>query len=222
MSGRDLGDGIQGYAAAGPAGMATLILAHGAGAGQSHPFMVGCARALAAHGVDVITFDFGYMQQRRRVPDPATVLEARYRAVIDRVRAELAGAARALFIGGKSMGGRIATQLAASDRDLALAGLVLLGYPLHPPGRPDKPRDAHLPALGRPSLFVQGSRDTFGTAEELRPVLARLTPTPMLYAVEGGDHSFRIGRSRSAAAQQAEVDAAVHRSIAGWIRSQVR
>lgn len=220
MSGRDRGDGIRGYAAADPAAGATLILAHGAGAGQSHPFMIGYARALAERGVDVVTFDFVYMQQRRRVPDPATVLEARYRAVIDRVREELASATQGLFIGGKSMGGRIATQLAASDPDLALAGLVLLGYPLHPPGRPDKPRDAHLPTLGRPSLFVQGSRDAFGTPDELRPALARITPPPTLHVVEGGDHSFRIGGSRSAVARQAEVDAEIQRAIFAWIRAR--
>lgn len=115
MSGGDLGDGIRVYPAAGDAADATLILAHGAGAGQLHPFIVGYARALAERGVDVVTFDFPYMQQRRRAPDSAAALEARYRAVIDRVRADLGGAARALFVGGKSMGGRIATQLAAAD-----------------------------------------------------------------------------------------------------------
>lgn len=217
MSGRDVGDGIRVYSASGGEVGATLVLAHGAGAGQSHPFMVGFARALAERGVDVVTFDFPYMQQRRRVPDPATVLETRYRAVIDRVAADLPSAARALFVGGKSMGGRIATQLAASDPNLTLAGLVLLGYPLHPPGRPDRPRDAHLPALGRPSLFVQGSRDTFGTPDELRPVLARITPAPTLQIVEGGDHSFKIGGSRSAVARQAEVDVAIQEQIAAWI-----
>lgn len=218
MSARDFGDGIRGYVAAAPEVGATLILGHGAGAGQSHPFMVWCGQALAESGIDVVTFDFPYMQRRRRVPDPAPVLEARYRTVIDRVRSDLTTATRALFIGGKSMGGRIATQLAASDPSLALAGLVLLGYPLHPPGRPDKPRDAHLPALGRPSLFVQGSRDTFGTPDELRPVLARMTPAPTLHVIEGGDHSFKTGSSRSAVARQAEMDAAVQRIVAGWIR----
>lgn len=218
MNARDLGDGSRIYSTSDGAAGATLILAHGAGAGQSHPFMVGYAQALAGHGVDVVTFDFPYMQLRRRVPDPATVLEARYRAVIDRVRADITSAARALFIGGKSMGGRIATQLAAADPDLALAGLVLLGYPLHPPGRLDKLRDAHLPKLGRPSLFIQGSRDTFGTPEELRPVLARITPAPTLHVVEGGDHSFKIGSSRSAAVRQVEVDAGIQGTIAEWIR----
>lgn len=222
MSGGDLGDGIRVYPAAGDAADATLILAHGAGAGQLHPFIVGYARALAERGVDVVTFDFPYMQQRRRAPDSAAALEARYRAVIDRVRADLGGAARALFVGGKSMGGRIATQLAAANRDLPLAGLVLLGYPLHPPGRPDTLRDAHLPNLGRPSLFVQGSRDTFGTPDELRVVLARVTPAPTLHVVEGGDHSFKIGSSRSAVVRQPEVDAEIEQTIAEWVKHHAR
>jgi predicted alpha/beta-hydrolase family hydrolase len=222
MNARELDDGIRVYAAGTGAMGATLILAHGAGAGQSHPFITMYARVLAEHGVDVVTFDFPYMQQRRRVPDSATVLEARYRQVIDRIRAEVSSAARSLFIGGKSMGGRIATQLAAADPDLPVSGLVLLGYPLHPPGRPDKLRDAHLPQLGRRALFVQGSRDTFGTPDELRPVLARITPAPTLYVVAGGDHSFKIGSSRAALAGQAEVNADIQRAIAEWIRRDGR
>ena len=146
---------------------AALILAHGAGAGQLHPFMAAYAQALASAGLDVVTFNFPYMDQKRRLPDRAPVLEQCYRHVIETVSREVASAGRALFIGGKSMGGRIATHVAAADANLPLTGLVLLGYPLHPPGRPDKRRDAHLPHVGRPALFVQGSRDTFGTPEEL-------------------------------------------------------
>ena len=120
-----------------------------------------------------------------------------------------------MFIGGKSMGGRIATQVAAVDRDGAIAGLVLLGYPLHPPGRPDRRRDAHLPTVKRPMLFVQGSRDAFGTPRELEPVLARLEPGATLHVVEGGDHSFkRPGRD---AAVQAAIYDDVQRTIAEWI-----
>ena len=125
--------------------------------------MVEFAQALSALGLDVVTFNFLYTEQKRRIPDRAPVLEDCYRAVIDAVRARLDSATRALFIGGKSMGGRIATQVAAADPQLPIAGLVLLGYPLHPPGQPHKLRDAHLPLVGRPMLFVQGSRDAFGT-----------------------------------------------------------
>jgi len=183
--------------------------------------MVGYASAIAAGGIDVVTFNFGYMEQQRRLPDQAPVLEARYLEVIDVVRREVPSASRALFIGGKSMGGRMATHVAAADAELPVAGLVLLGYPLHPPGRPEKRRDAHLPRLGRPALFVQGSRDTFGTPEELRPVLDTMQPPPTLHIVEGGDHSFKVsgaGAMPSARGRQAEVDRAIQEAIVEWIR----
>src|SRR5262249_37339401 len=115
---------------------AALVLAHGAGAGQRHPFLVAFARAVAALGVDVLTFNFLYTEQRRKLPDRGPALEATYVSVIAAVLERIASAKDALFIGGKSMGGRIATQVAAADTSLPIAGLVLLGYPLHPPGKP--------------------------------------------------------------------------------------
>src|SRR5437868_13059001 len=170
---------------------ATLVLAHGAGAGQRHPFMVSFARALSERGVDVLTFNFLYMEQRRRMPDRMPQLVECFEAAIAAAREQLPSARERLFIGGKSMGGRAATHVAASHSSIAL-GLVLLGYPLHPPGRQDQLRDAHLPDVKLPMLFVQGSRDTFGPPAELEPILARLSPRPELHAVEGGDHSFKI------------------------------
>lgn len=204
------------YAADG-GGAATLILAHGAGAGQRHPFMTAFAGALAALGIDVITFDFPYMEQKRRVPDQAPVLEACYRAVVDATRRDGPAARDRLFIGGKSMGGRIATQIAAADPALPLAGLVLLGYPLHPPGNPGRRRDAHLPGIHVPVLFVQGSRDTFGTPDELQPVLQAMTPAPTLHIVDGGDHSFKVP---GAGKGQADIEAAIQRVIADWIHAR--
>ena len=203
------------YAALEPRVGAALILGHGAGAGQRSTFMVDFARALSAMGADVITFNFLYAEQQRRIPDRAPALEACYRAVIDAVRAEVESARRFLFIGGKSMGGRIATQVAAADPDLDLAGLVLLGYPLHPPGRPEQRRDKHLPAIARPMLFVQGNRDAFGTPAELTPVLRAQQPAPVLHVVESGDHSFKLSRKDPAA--QAAVYAEVQRAIIGFI-----
>ena len=196
---------------------ATLILAHGAGAGQRHPFMVGFAKGLSERGLDVVTFDFDYMEKGRKVPDRMPQLVARYRAVIDEARRTLDSARSRLFIGGKSMGGRAATHVAADDASLALGGIVLLGYPLHPPGRPDQLRDAHLPNVKRPMLFAQGTRDTFGTPDELRPIAAKLLPAPTVYAVEGGDHSFKIG-GRDAKKQSAVYDA-VQQKIIAWINS---
>jgi uncharacterized protein len=196
---------------------ATLILGHGAGAGQQSTFMIEFARALAALGLDLVTFNFLYAEQRRRIPDRGPALEACYRAVIEAVRTRVASAGRALIIGGKSMGGRIATQVAAADATLPIAGLVLLGYPLHPPGRPDERRDKHLPAIRRPMLIVQGSRDAFGLPAELQPIIATLDPRPTLEVVSGGDHSFKLPRKDPAA--QAAVYANVQSTIVNWIAS---
>lgn len=194
---------------------AAIILAHGAGAGQHSPFMTEFAQALAALGADLVTFNFLYTEQKRKLPDRGPALETCYRAVIQVVRDHMESARHALFIGGKSMGGRIATQVAAADATLPLAGLVLLGYPLHPPGRPERRRDAHLPAVGRPMLFVQGSRDGFGTPEELAPILANLAPRPALYEIAGGDHSFKLaGRNP---AKHAATYADIQRAIVNWI-----
>ena len=196
---------------------AALILGHGAGAGQRSTFMVDFARGLSALGIDVITFNFLYSEQGRRIPDRAPALELCYRAVIDASRAEVESARRSLFIGGKSMGGRIATQVAAADSGLPLAGLVLLGYPLHPPGKPAERRDKHLPAIARPMLFVQGSRDAFGTPDELAPIVSALQPSPTLHVAPRGDHSFKLSRKDPAA--QAAIYADLQRIIAAWLRS---
>jgi len=195
---------------------AVLVLGHGAGAGHDSRFMVDFAAALATLGITTVTFNFPYTEQKRRVPDRREVLESCYRAVIEAVRREV-NANGAIFIGGKSMGGRMATHVAAADPGLKLGGLVLLGYPLHPPGRPAERRDKHLPAIRRPMLFVQGSRDTFGTPEELQPVLETLQPKPTLFVVGGGDHSFKVARSRN----QAGVFRSVQKAIADWISAQM-
>ena len=198
-----------------------LVLAHGAGAPQTHPFMAAFASGLAERGVDVVTFNFPYMERKRRIPDPPRRLEAAYRAVLRAARERPEHDGRLpprLMIGGKSMGGRIASQVIAEDvragRDPGVAGLVFLGYPLHPPGRPDKPRAAHLPTIAAPMLFVQGSRDAFGRPDELRPVLADCADAELV-VVEGGDHSFRV-RGRDAPSIE-EVYARVQDAIAGWI-----
>lgn len=196
---------------------ATLVLGHGAGADQHSTFMVEFAQALSELGIDLVTFNFFYTEQKRKAPDRAPMLEACYRAVIASVREHLDSARDALFIGGKSMGGRIATQVAAADAALPVAGLVLLGYPLHPPGQPQKLRDAHLPSVRRPMLFVQGSRDAFGTPDELAPVLARLSPSPTLHVVDGGDHSFKLGRKDPV--RQSAVHADIQKHIVAWIKA---
>ncbi len=208
------------FPAENPAVGAALILGHGAGAGQQSGFMVEFATALAALGVDTVTFNFLYTERRRRIPDRGPALEACYRSVVHTVHAEVASARQALFIGGKSMGGRIATQIAAADREMPVVGLVLLGYPLHPPGRPAERRDKHLPAIDRPMLFVQGSRDAFGSPEQLTPILAKLSPRSALQIVNDGDHSFKLPKKDPTA--QAAVYAKVQQDVVRWIQSIIR
>jgi predicted alpha/beta-hydrolase family hydrolase len=178
-------------------GSEVLVLAHGAGAGQKHPFMVATATGLSTRRISVVTFDFPYMRERRHVPDKAPVLETAFREVIAATR-EWSGA-KQVFIGGKSMGGRMATHLGAQGLD-GLLGIVALGYPLHPPGRPDKPRTEHLPSIRVPVMIVQGERDTFGTPDELQPVIATMKTTVTLHVVPGGDHSLTVrGRKKDEA-----------------------
>jgi predicted alpha/beta-hydrolase family hydrolase len=201
-------------AAHGRAGV-TLILGPGAGAGQISAFIVEFATGLAARGIDGVTFNFLYGEQGRRIPDPNDRLEACYRAVIAAVRPQIMSSADRLVIGGKSMGGRIASQVAAAGIG-DLAGLVFLGYPLHPPGRPDRLRAAHLPDIKAPMLFVQGSRDAFGTPDELRAIMTRLEPSPDLYVVEGGDHSFKV--PKRAGVRQQDIHCAIQDHVAAWLR----
>jgi predicted alpha/beta-hydrolase family hydrolase len=196
----------------------TLILGHGAGAGQSSDFMVKLSTGMAERGVDAVTFNFGYMQAGRRVPDPNEKLEACYRAVIETIRDHRSFSRNALVIGGKSMGGRIASQI-ASKEVTDLAGLVLFGYPLHPPGRPEKLRTQHLSHIKAPMCFVQGSKDAFGTPDELQPFLAKLKPPTKLYVVEGGDHSFKVPKRSQPS--QPEVYRAIYDHVARWLLETV-
>ena len=202
-------------------GGVTLLLAHGAGGNQMSPFMVDYAKGLAERGIDTVTFNFLYSEQKRKLPDRNDTLEACWRAMIAAARSgalspELARSA--IAIGGKSMGGRIASQVAAADAE-GIEGLVLLGYPLHPPGRPDQLRTKHLPAISVPMLIVQGERDAFGTPDELRPVLRTLKARTELYVVAGGDHSFKVPKAAGVA--PAQVHARVLDEIARWLRATV-
>jgi uncharacterized protein len=198
-----------------------MILAHGAGASQTASFMVRFATSLAARSIDTVTFNFVYAEQRRRVPDRNDKLEGCYRAVIEAVRSgKLHDDAprRKLVIGGKSMGGRIASQVAARGQE-GIAGLLFLGYPLHPPGRSDQLRSKHLPDIRAPMLFVQGSRDAFGTPEELRQVFRGMEAAADLCVVEDGDHSFKVPK-RSAMPQE-QVHAFVLDAIVRWLHQRV-
>ena len=202
------------HASGGVRAEATLVLAHGAGAPQQSSFMVDFANGLAGRGLDVLTFNFLYTEQRRRVPDRTEALDACYRAAVGAARRHF-GRDR-VFIGGKSMGGRIATHLAAAEDAgaLGIAGVVLLGYPLHPPGKPDQPRTAHLPRIRVPLLIVQGERDPFGTPVELRQALEPIASRVTLHAVEKGDHSLAPSRQAQAVASTYNE---LQDVIASWI-----
>lgn len=204
------------YAGAKPKRLgATLILGHGAGGNQLSGFMRLYASGLAERGLDVLTFNFQYSEKGKGVPDPGPKLESCYRAIIESSSRHKKLISNKLFIGGKSMGGRIASQVAAQDSS-GLAGLVFLGYPLHPPGRPDKMRDAHLKDVEVPMLFVQGSRDAFGSPEELSAVIKRLHLKVTLHLIESGDHSFKVPKSVGA---QDEIHESIMEGIVEWIAS---
>jgi predicted alpha/beta-hydrolase family hydrolase len=182
-----------------------LVLAHGAGAPQTHPFLVRYAKGLCARGIDVLTFNFPYSERGGKRPDPPATLEASWLAMIALARNEFAE--RALFIGGKSMGGRIASQVAARDDVGELGGLVFLGYPLHPPGEPKKLRAEHLARVRAPMLFVQGERDPFGTPAEIGRATRGLAEKPALYVVPDGDHSFAVRKSLGIPQERIHEDA---------------
>src|SRR5258706_1133037 len=197
----------------------TLILGHGAGANQLSGFMRLFANGLAERGVDIVTFNFLYMEQGRHVPDPKPKLEACYLAVIEAAGRHKKLKGNRLAIGGKSMGGRIASQVAAQpDSAVEIDGLVFLGYPLHPPGRPDKLRDSHLPEIKAPMLFVQGSRDTFAAPDELRAVFKTHHLSPPLHVVAGGDHSLKVPKSLGL--PQEQVYASVMDRISNWLQTK--
>jgi len=183
-----------------------LILAHGAGGNMHAAGLPQLGDALADAGVGVVRFNFPYAEARRRVPDRQATLETCYRAVADAVRP----LASALFLGGRSMGGRIASHLA--ETGYRCRGLVFLSYPLHPPGQPQRLRDRHLYAIRVPMLFIQGTRDAFARPELLSSVLGKL-PAATLHSVEGADHSMKIPR-RGPEDVLSEIAAA----ITGWIR----
>jgi predicted alpha/beta-hydrolase family hydrolase len=188
----------------------TILLAPGAGADMRHEFMQFFAERLAAAGHTVVRFNFAYAERGRRAPDKQPVLEETYRAVVDHVRESLKP--RKLVIGGKSMGGRIASHVAATR---AVDGLVFLGYPLHPPGRPERIRDAHLYELTTPMLFVEGTRDPFCPLPTLERVRAQLTAPNELFVVEDGDHSLKVRKSSGRSTTEAWSEAIA--AIDGWV-----
>jgi hypothetical protein len=193
------------------AGGTAVVLGPGAGGDRRTPLLVRTAEALAAAGRQAVLYNFLYSDQGRRAPDPPDVLEATTRAVGDYVSREL-GAARIVH-GGKSMGGRIASQVVA--KGAPAEALVFLGYPLHPPGRTDALRDRHLPAVGVPMLFIQGTRDSFARMDLLERVIQTLGEKATLHVIEGGDHSF--GVPRRGGRTKAEAEKEVIDTVVEWL-----
>jgi predicted alpha/beta-hydrolase family hydrolase len=180
-----------------------FVCAHGAGGNMSDRSTLAAANTLRGRGFGVVRFNFLYKERGSGRPDPMPKLMATVAAVVDRVRRELNP--RRLIIGGRSMGGRAASMLAAEG--FAADGLLLLAYPLHPPGKPNQLRDAHLPRITVPVLCINGTRDEFCTRELMERVLTTVSPSWQMHWLEGADHSFHVLKSsgRNDAAVMAEV-----------------
>jgi len=197
----------------------------GAGAGHSHPFMTSYASGLAARGLTVVTFNFPYMEHKRRMPDRAPVLEDAFRrAVVGAVTHKDVRASK-LFIGGKSMGGRMATHLGAYIEKwpdvMKPSGIIAFGYPLAPPrGKRTGDRVAHLKAIAVPTLIVQGTRDPFGGPDEVKEAVFDGTAQPPIeiMAVQGGEHSFAV--LKSSGRDQAAVHAEILDGVVKWIKER--
>lgn len=195
-------------------GRTAVVLWHGAGGNRRARLLLRLADDLAASGRRVLLPNFPYSEAKRRVPDAPAVLEATVREVAARVVAEW-GPER-LVLGGKSMGGRIASQAVA--KGLQADALVFLGYPLHPPGKPETLRDAHLPAVACPMLFVQGTRDSFARLDLLEPVIVRLGGRAALHLVQDGDHSF--GVLKRSGREPGAVEHEVLSTVTSWLDAQ--
>src|SRR3989449_2063566 len=166
------------------------VLAHGAGAGMRHPFLEVIAQRLAERGIATLRYQFSYMEQRARRPDLPAVAAATVRAAV--AEAGRVAPGLPLVAGGKSFGGRMTSTAQAEGPLPGVRGLVFLGFPLHPPGRPGDSRAEHLAQVQVPMLFLQGERDDFADPTLLKPVIRRLGARATLHLVEGGDHSFHL------------------------------
>jgi len=196
---------------------AVFVFAHGAGAGMTHPFMVSIAAGLAARNVATLRFQFPYMERGSRRPDSPRVAHAAVRAAVEEAAHRLPGVP--LFAGGKSFGGRMSSQAQAESPLPEVRGLIFLGFPLHPAGKPSQERADHLSNVNCPMLFLQGTRDELADLGLLTAVVQNLDNCAMLKVFADADHSFHV-RARSG-----NDDEAVQRELVGeaadWISSAV-
>ena len=189
-----------------------LVLAHGAGAGMTHPFLAKLASELANAGVATLRYQFPYMEQKRRVPDAPTVATA---TVASAARAAAKAApGLTLLAGGKSFGGRMSSQAASQGLLEGVRGLVFFGFPLHPPNKPGTKRAEHLVKVPMPMLFLQGTRDTLADLKLLRPICAHLGPRATLHIIETADHSFHV--LKSSGKSDADVLHELAQTTASW------
>jgi predicted alpha/beta-hydrolase family hydrolase len=181
---------------------ALYVLAHGAGAGMRHAFLETVSRELAGAGVATLRYQFPYTEEERHRPDTPALLEATVRAAVTRAAEE----GLPIFAGGKSMGGRMTSQAQASEPLPDVRGLVFLGFPLHPPGRPGVTRSKHLDAITIPMLFIQGTRDELADMALMHEVSSSLGSRATLHVIDHGDHSFKVlkrsGRDDAAVMQE--------------------
>src|SRR5213592_2628482 len=188
------------------------VLAHGAGAGMRHPFLETISQRLAEREIATLRYQFPYMEQRARRPDPPAVAAAAVRAAV--MEAARAAPGLPLVAGGKSFGGRMTSTAQAEAPLPGVRGLVFLGFPLHPPGRPGDSRAEHLARVQIPMLFLQGDRDDFADLKLLKPVVSGLGERATLHQVEGGDHSFHV--LKRSGRTDAEVMAELVETIVAW------
>src|SRR5437899_2227751 len=188
------------------------VLAHGAGAGMRHPFLESISQRLAEQGIATLRYQFPYMERRARRPDPPAIAAAAVRAAV--AEAGRVAPGLPLVAGGKSFGGRMTSTAQAEEPLPGVRGLVFLGFPLHPPGRPDDKRAEHLARVQIPMLFLQGDRDDFADLKLLKPVLKGLGDRATLHLVEGGDHSFKF--LKRSGKTEADVMGELVGTIADW------
>ncbi len=169
-----------------------LIIAHGAGNDMNSNFISYLHEQIAEQNILTIKFNFPYMEQGRKTPDRAPILEATWEQMITSVLEKTSLSTEQIFLSGKSMGGRYASMIATKQK---IAGVILFGYPLHAPGKPHKLRVEHLKSIQCPLLFFQGTRDSLCQLDKLQKSLNELVPTPKLHIIEGGDHSFKTLKS---------------------------
>jgi predicted alpha/beta-hydrolase family hydrolase len=209
---------VSGLLEAPPQARVCVVLAHGAGAGMTHPFMTAVAAELARHEIASLRYQFPYMEERRRRPDPPKLAHAT-------VRAAVAAAARLLpdallIAGGKSYGGRMTSQAQAENPLTGARGLAFLGFPLHPTGKPSQERGKHLFDVQIPMLFLQGTRDALAMPDQIEPLCKALGPRATLRFFADTDHSFRV--PKRSGRTDPEIMAEMVEALAAWVGSVAR